>query len=216
MTDAAVLTVNGADVTGPTEWSMTWEERTDGSPGQFSAVVQNRSPSDYTFGLARRDHVNLALGGSGFQLYDGEIVNSKLDLPVGHIGRWNLGGSDWNTIPDLRLVGVPTGETWVTYDGGLTVQNVDPFAQSGGTDAGTVAYLFDHYVRRPSDGGAFDTSTYVGTYVPDGILGGNGRSTGLTRRSVPHWTTCGAWAASRSSCGSTLRATSTGKSSRTW
>jgi hypothetical protein len=174
MSDTAILTINGTDVTGDSEWSMSWEERTDGSPGQFSAVIQDRSNS-MLFGVVQRDHVKLALG-SGFVLYDGEIVNSKLDLPVGMPwGRWNLSGSDWNTIPDLRLVGVPNGETWVTYDGGLTVQNVDPNAQSGGTDAGTVAYLFDHYVRRPSDGAAFDTSVYVGTYIPDGILGGNGQ-----------------------------------------
>jgi hypothetical protein len=104
-------------------------------------------------------------------LYDGEIVNSKLDLPVGMPwGRWNLGGSDWNTIPDLRLVGVPNGSTWQSIDGGLTFQNVDPAAQAGATDAATVVNLFDNYVRRPSDGHAFDTSTYVGSYVPPSAL----------------------------------------------
>ena len=174
MTDTAALTINGVDVTGDSEWSMTWEERTDGSPGQFSAVVQDRT-NTALYGVVQRDHVNLALG-SGFQLYDGEIVNSKLDLPVGMPwGRWNLGGSDWNTIPDLRLVGVPSGLTWASYDGGLTFQNVDAFAKCGTTDAATVAALFAHYAHRP-DGAGFDTSTYVGTYVASDALfnGGTG------------------------------------------
>jgi hypothetical protein len=171
MTDTAVLTINGVDVTGPSEWSMTWEERTDGSPGQFSAVVQDRTNSAL-YGVVQRDHVNLALG-SGFQLYDGEIVNSKLDLPVGMPwGRWNLGGSDWNTIPDLRLVGVPSGGMWVTLDGGLTFQNVDPLAQCGTSDSATVVAIFHNYVRRPYDSAEFDTSSFLGTYISptSGIL----------------------------------------------
>ena len=171
MTDTAILTINGVDVTRPSEWSMTWEERTDGSPGQFTAVIQDRTNSAL-YGVVQRDHVNLALG-SGFQLYDGEIVNSKLDLPVGMPwGRWNLGGSDWNTIPDLRLVGVPSGGTWLTTDGGLTFQNVDPLAQCGTSDSATVVALFHNYVRRPYDSAEFDTATYVNTYISatSGIL----------------------------------------------
>ena len=158
-----VLLINGVDVTGDSEWSMTWEERADGSPGQFSAVIQDRLNS-LLFGVTQRDHVQLNLT-SGFPLYDGEIVNSKLDLPVGMPwGRWNVQGTDWNTIPDLRLVGVPSGLTWASYDGGLTFQNVDPRAQCGTDDSGTVHDLFHNYARRP-DGSAFNADTFVSTYI---------------------------------------------------
>ena len=172
----ATLLVNGVDVTGPTEWSMTWEERADGSPGTFSAVIQNRHADDFVFGVTQRERVNLTLS-SGFILYDGEVVNSTLDLPVGQIGRWNLKGTDWNTVPDLRLVGVPSGGTWLSTDGGLTFLNVDPNAQNGPTDAVTIAELFDAYVRKPGVGWPFpspptpfNTSAYVGNYVSGAAL----------------------------------------------
>ena len=171
-----VLLINGVDVTGDSEWSMTWEERADGSPGQFSAVVQDRANS-MLFGVTQRDHVNLALT-SGFQLFDGEIVNSKLDLPVGMPwGRWNLQGTDWNTVPDLRLVGVPSGGIWQSIDGGLTFQNVDPSAYCAPSDSATIAALFEAYVRKPGMGWPtptgptrFNTSTFVGSYVSGAAL----------------------------------------------
>ena len=167
MSDTSVLTINGVDLTPDTEWAMTWEERTDGSPGQFSATIQDRANS-LQLGVAQRDHVRLTLQPSGFILYDGEIVNSTLDLPVGMPwGRWKISGSDWNTIPDLRLVGTPAGWLWFSYDGGLTFQTIDPHAQCGTSDASTVASLFANYVRRPYDGALFDTTAYVGTYISD-------------------------------------------------
>lgn len=169
LVQTAVLLVDGADVTGATEWSMTWEERADGSPGTFSAVVQNRSPSDYLIGVNQRDHVSLALSPSGFPLYDGEVTTSLLDLPVGQIGRWKLQGTDWNTIPDLRLVGVPNGTMWLSTDGGATFQAVDPLAQNSADDASTVARLFGGYAIRPP-GVAFNTSAYVTSYVPNNVL----------------------------------------------
>ena len=172
MTEVAVLKVSylgyDVDVTGDSEWSMNWEERTDGSPGQFSAVIQDRT-NTALYGVTQRDHVNLALSPSGFVLYDGEIVNSKLDLPVGMPwGRWNLSGSDWNTIPDLRLVGTPSGTNWVSIDGGLTFQAVDGSAHNASDDAVTIANLFSAYVAVPYF--VLDTSTYVGKYIPNSIL----------------------------------------------
>ena len=162
----AVLLIDGVDVTGPSEWSMTWEERADGSPGQFSAVIQDRL-NTMLFGVTARNHVQLALT-SGFVLYDGEVVNSTLALPVGAPwGRWNLQGTDWNTIPDLRLIGAPSGALWFSYDGGLTFQPIDPLAHCGTSDSATVKSLFDNYVRRP-DGSAFNADTFVGTYIDAG------------------------------------------------
>ena len=169
MTTTAALLINGTDVTGSTEWDCTWEERADGSPGTLTATIQDRT-NTALYGVTKRDHCRLQLS-TGFVLWDGEITGATLDLPVGMPwGRWKITASDWNTIPDLRLVGVPNGGTWLSIDGGVTFQVVDPSASNGSTDATTVAQLFGAYVSAPGGVTAFNTTAYVGTYIANSLL----------------------------------------------
>ena len=185
MSTSAALYVNGADVTAHSEWDCTWEERADGSPGTLTATIQDRLNSA-VYGVAARDHVRLQLG-TGWILFDGEVTGSALDLPVGMPwGRWRITASDWNTVPDLRLVGVPDGRTWVSDDYGVTYQDVDPWAGSLNGDSDTVRALYLNYARSPGSvvlgtgSYAFGTTAYVGTYIAGGLLDSTGSNPLLT------------------------------------
>lgn len=187
MADPATLTINGTDVTGPSEWEATWEERIDGV-GQANLTVQDRDPSSaieygrgtnfsFTeFGVTVpsqgwRDIVKISI--PGLTLYQGEIVDAELDLPVGHPWRrWALSASDFNTIMDLRLVGVPDGLTWETIDGGQTHTAIDPNAVGLATDGATMQALFANYVELPLFVGptTIGTSTYVHDWIPTSTL----------------------------------------------
>jgi hypothetical protein len=164
-TDAQLL-INNRDVTPVAEWDASWEERADGTPGQMTVTIQDRGNAN-VYGNSR-DRITLKI--AGVNAFDGEIVTSQIDLPPGvPWRRWKISATDWNTVPDLRLVNVPSGESWLSTDGGATFQNVDPNAQGGGDDAHTVADLFAAYAARP-DGSAFDASSYVYTYIPNSVL----------------------------------------------
>lgn len=190
--DASIF-VNGVDVSligsGLVQWGGTWEERIDGV-GVASLVIQDRPPfSDVVYGLGTdfsyvengvpvisngwRDIIKITLPGSSLNLYWGEITNSVLDLPVGaQIRRWNVTGSDFNTVMDLRLVGFPDGNTWTSVDGGLTHTAIDPFAVGLSTDGATVTQLFDHYAWLPDFVGVtnFDATTFVHDWIPTADL----------------------------------------------
>ncbi len=186
---------------GTWEWGATWEERIDGV-GQATVVVQDRLLGDYEYGrgitseltapppgfsgVAKgwRDVVRIT-DGIGGNLFHGEVTNSKLDLPVGHPWRsWNMSASDFNTLFDQRLVGVPDGYTWKTIDGGSTHQAYDPFAVGLDRDGDTVAALIDQYVLLPllepsaSIAGStytglfetLDTTTFVRNWIPRNIM----------------------------------------------
>lgn len=158
---AATLLVNGIDRTPVSEWSAAWEERTDAVP-QATAIVQDRN-NDPTLEYGRtRDRFQLGLG--AFPLFDGEITGSTLELPVGMPWRrWPITATGWRTMWDLRLVGVPDGQQWYSLDGGLTYFANDPNAYCAGSDSQTIRDLYGHYT---GGGPAFDTTTYVFTYIP--------------------------------------------------
>jgi len=160
-TDAQLI-ISGRDVTPVAEWDATWEERADGTPGQMTVTIQDRTNAN-TYGNAR-DRITLKI--SGVNAFDGEIVTSQLDLPPGvPWRRWKVSATDWNTVPDLRLVNTPY--TAGSYDNYKTILLVDPRATPGTSDAATVAAFFAAYAARP-DGSPFDATTYVHTYIPSG------------------------------------------------
>ena len=190
------LTVNGVDVTGPSQWDAMWEERIDGV-GQATVTIQDRDPSSttlYGFGnnttitedghtvnsTGWRDLLNLSI--PGLNLYWGEVTNSDLALPPGkRFRQWALSVSDFNTVMDLRLVGSPDGGggggtgVWQTIDGGLTHTQVDPNAVGLSTDGGTVTALFGVYAAPPpfpvtSLPASFDASTFVHNWIPTSSL----------------------------------------------
>jgi hypothetical protein len=127
----AHFSVNGIEATDVMEWDATWEERLDGV-GQASVTIQDRSAGSSTqYGAMTRvtdgTPVRITRGWRdvlkiwvpGTNLFWGEIGHSTLDLPVGFPWRrWHATASDFNTVFDLRMVGVPDGGDWETIDGG--------------------------------------------------------------------------------------------------
>jgi hypothetical protein len=205
----AELSINGEAMPGPGdsaphgtwEWGATWEQRIDGV-GQASVVVQDRDTSssvEYAKGIKStlddvgtsgfrgvtdgwRDVLKLT-DGAGANLFWGEVTNADLLLPTGHpYRRWNLSASDFNTLFDQRLVGVPDGYTWISIDGGQTHIAVDPNAKGLSRDGDTLKALLDTYVRlpllepAPSHTGStwtFDelgSTTYVRNWIPRRIM----------------------------------------------
>lgn len=220
------LYLNGERMPGPGdsapsgtwEWEATWEERIDGV-GQASVIIQDRDtasgqefgrgitseltapPSGFS-GVAKgwRDILRITDGAAGTCFW-GEVTNSKLDLPVGFPWRrWVLTASDFNSLFDQRLVGVPDGDTWLSVDGGATHHPTDPFAKGLDRDGDTVAALIDHYVQLPllepaasipgstytGLFGSLDTTTYVSNWIPRRIM--VDPTTGETRLRWDHTT----------------------------
>lgn len=181
------------------EWGANWEERIDGA-GQAQITIQDRPPifNDKEYGRGNsvqvtnplpgdsgrsvgwRDVVRIKLGSQN--LYWGEVVNSKLGLPTGHpYRRWAVSCTDWNTILDLRYVGLPDGLDWQSIDGGATHEAIDPNAKGLARDGATVQALFDNYVElpllaptpsmtRPLPFETFDTTTYVRNWIPRSVM----------------------------------------------
>ncbi len=161
------LYINGMDRTPVSEWDAKWAIRTDGV-GQLTVTIQDRT-NDPTLEYGReRELISYEVG--GVQQFDGEIVQSRLDLPVGMPWRrWTITATDWNTIFDLRLVGCPTGYTWVTNDGGKSYIAVDINAPNAGDDTATIVNWFDAYCRT-SDNRTFDTGSFVGNYIANNVI----------------------------------------------
>ena len=176
---------NGVEITPKSEWTATWSEIV-GGVGEASVVVQNRDGvPDLDFhvpGFGTRDIMKMTFGpgdASDWVLFEGELITPDLDLPVGFPWRrWKLALTDWNTVPDLRLINVPDGQNWLVAAGGdadLSSSDpngphpIDPDAIPGSTDKVTIDNWYDAKVRAP-DGGAFDSTTYVGEYVPNSVL----------------------------------------------
>lgn len=161
------LWVNDVDRTPLSEWSLSFETRSDGV-GQMTVVIQDRTNDPILEYGRNREIITYEVGGR--VRWQGEIVQSKLDLPVGMPWRrWTLTCTDWNTLLDTRLVGCPNGQSWVSEDGGITYTAIDPNAPNGGEDQATIGQWFSAYVRTP-DGRAFDTITYVGNFIANEIL----------------------------------------------
>lgn len=159
------LVIAGVDVTGLGEWDFTWEERADGTPGQATGTVQDRTTIGPTIEYGRkRDRVQAFL--SGAPIFDGEITTSQFDLSPGvSWRRWKFTATDWNTVFDLRLVGEQL--SWISYDGGMTYQEVDTYANSSGpSDASIVRTLVGRYAALPN-GQTFDVSPYVYQYMTE-------------------------------------------------
>jgi hypothetical protein len=189
MTTTAHFSVNGIEATDVMEWDATWEERLDGV-GQASVTIQDRSAGSSTqYGAMTRvtdgtpvritrgwrDVLKIWVGGTN--LFWGEIGHSTLDLPVGFPWRrWHATASDFNTVFDLRMVGVPDGGDWETIDGGKTHQPIDPDAHGLSRDGPTVAALFDAYVELPRLIPAVesyvvpDTTTFVRSWIPSSVM----------------------------------------------
>jgi hypothetical protein len=185
----AHFSVNGIEATDVMEWDATWEERLDGV-GQASVTIQDRSAGSSTqYGAMTRvtdgtpvritrgwrDVLKIWVGGTN--LFWGEIGHSTLDLPVGFPWRrWHATASDFNTVFDLRMVGVPDGGDWETIDGGKTHQPIDPDAHGLSRDGPTVAALFDAYVELPRLIPAVesyvvpDTTTFVRSWIPSSVM----------------------------------------------
>jgi hypothetical protein len=172
MTTAFELKVNGVDKTPPgagvddaAEWDFTWEERVDGV-GTASGTIQDRTNSA-SYGQ-ERDEIEMLVGGD--RVFHGEITGARVDLPPGRPwAKWKIRASDFNTVPDLRLVGVPDGRHFVTIDDEETWETIDLDAHSSETDKQTVQDLFDAYARLP-DGSAFDTDEFVKSYISAKVL----------------------------------------------
>jgi hypothetical protein len=180
---AAVLEVNGTDRTPVSQWDATWEERVDGV-GQASVTIQDRDPSstlEYGRGnyivtpghstLGWRDILKMSVGATN--LFWGEIDHATLNLPVGFPWRrWKIGASDFNTVMDLRYVGMPDGFSWQTIDGGRTHEAYDPNAHGQSRDGATVQALFDAYVELPALVGptTFDTTSFVHNWLPASVM----------------------------------------------
>lgn len=172
MTTAFTLKINGIDKTPPgasvddaAEWDATWEERIDGV-GTASVTIQDRTNSvDYG---RERDEIEMLVGGN--RVFHGEITRATIELPAGMPwARYKISASDFNTVPDLRLVGVPDGRHFVTIDDEETWEPIDLDAHSSATDRLTIQDLFDAYARLP-DGSAFDTATFVKSYISAKVL----------------------------------------------
>jgi hypothetical protein len=178
------------------QWDLDFEERIDGV-GQAHVTIQDRlndplrefgasntvpgsEPPQHTGGLwtvGWRDILQLKTTAGDINLFAGEILQSNLSLPAGFPWRrWKLTATDWNSLLDQRLVGAPQGSTWETIDGGVTYQVVDPNAKGLSTDVDTLQNLFDVYVRKPvyphtyPDGGTFDTSSFVRSWIPSDVM----------------------------------------------
>jgi hypothetical protein len=186
---SAHFSVNGIEATDVMEWDATWEERLDGV-GQASVTIQDRSAGSSTqYGAMTRvtdgtpvritrgwrDVLKIWVGGTN--LFWGEIGHSTLDLPAGFPWRrWHATASDFNTVFDLRMVGVPDGGDWETIDGGRTHQPIDPDAHGLSRDGPTVAALFDAYVELPRLIPAVesyvvpDTTTFVRSWIPSSVM----------------------------------------------
>lgn len=176
---------NGVDVTPQTEWAATWSEVM--GVGEASIPVQNRAGVDELdwhnpSGATTRDIIKMTYGPgdeTDWVLFEGEAVSADLDLSVGFPWRrWIVKCTDWNTVPDLRLMNVPDGQNWLVAAGGdadLSSSDpngprvIDPDAIPGSTDKATIQNWYDAKVRLP-DGGALDTDTFIGEYVPNSIL----------------------------------------------
>lgn len=177
--------VNNDELTPPTasasnaaEWDATWEERIDGV-GAASVTIQDRANDpDKNYGR-QRDIIRMAVDSDN--VFWGEITRSRLDLPPGRsIRKWKLTCSDWNSLLDLRLVGVPNGSHWQTDDGGRTHYPIDLYpaadpqdaeAHSWDTDRETIERLFLSYIRLPEPDLSFiDATTYVANYLPPRAL----------------------------------------------
>jgi hypothetical protein len=181
--------VNGDEVTPPAapasnaaEWDATWEERIDGV-GAASLTVQDRNNEPGLNYGRRRDIVRMTVGVDN--VFFGEVTRSRIDLPPGRpFRKWKITCSDWNTLLDLRLVGVPDGNHFTTDDGGRTHYPVDIYpvadpydaeAHSWPTDKETIHRLFVSYIRLPEPDLSFiDAVTYVKNYLPTAALWING------------------------------------------
>ena len=169
------LWVNEVEVTGVSEWSATWSEVV-GGVGTAAVTVQNRA-ADPALDFAARDILRMTMG--TWVLWEGEIVRASIELPAGYpFRRWVLSCSDWNTVPDLRLLNVPQGDNWAVNPGGdanlaSTEPNgpypVDPESEMGATDRVTIQNWYHFKVLAP-DGGAFDTDEFVDELIPNSQL----------------------------------------------
>jgi hypothetical protein len=183
------FSVNGTERTDVMEWDAQWEERLDGV-GQASVTVQDRSAGSSTqYGdMAKFTDSVPVRTTSGWRdilkvytdegnLFWGEVSHSVLKLPAGFPWRrWEMTASDFNTVFDLRLVGVPDGSDWETIDGGQTHQPIDEHAHGESRDGDTVAALFLHYVELPRlvpSVGTYvipDTTTFVRNWIPAKVM----------------------------------------------
>lgn len=180
MADTSILvgdpgTVPSTDITGDDEWSVKWGERVDGV-SQSTATIQDRT-NDPTLEYGRVRQTYGVKVGSDF-VFRGEIVGSGLELPAGFPWRrWGISATDWNTILDLRLIGVPTGSSWhippgyappapgdiptapqpVTFD-------VDAYTSS--TDVATL----QHWLNAYAGAMGVDTVTFVNNYISSGLV----------------------------------------------
>lgn len=172
------LTPPAAPATNAAEWDATWEERIDGV-GAASVTIQDRLNNSGHYGR-RRDIIRMTVGLTN--VFYGEVTRSHLDLPPGRpYRRWKLTCSDWNSLLDLRLVGIPNGNHWTTDDGGRThypidiYPTADPYdaeSHSWPTDRETIHRLFRTYIELPlpADPSFIDAETYVKSYLPSNAL----------------------------------------------
>jgi hypothetical protein len=192
------LLINGADATPISQWDATWEERVDGV-GSASVTIQDRDNDpdleygrgyDITAGgntsVGWRDLLTLKVNGTN--VFHGEVTKATLDLPAGFPWRrWKLSASDYNSIMDMRLVGVPDGTDWETIDGGETYEAVDLDAKGLSRDGDTVQALFAAYARTPlPEDNLLGTSTFVHNWIPESIM--IDPNTGESRLSWTHST----------------------------
>jgi hypothetical protein len=167
MTDPTIrsadLYVNHVEVGGQMEWSMTCEEILGGI-GRANLRVQDRTN---VWEPQCHWDVKIVIHDTGFVLFRGEIISEPVELPVQHPFRiWALDCADYNWELDWRLVGAPDGNSWEDPDGFGNYVAIDPSANSNATDRITVQTLLAHYIT--VDGSPFETSTFVGEYLPGG------------------------------------------------
>ncbi len=127
---------------------------------------------DETSAIVVHDRDIVTVDVDGTRVFWGEVSTRDYDLFGGPARMITLNCTDWNTLLDDRLVGCPTGYMWSGPDEQGNYVAVDPSANTSATDAGTVASLFDAYVRLP-DGTALDATTHVAEYIPNSYLGAN-------------------------------------------
>jgi hypothetical protein len=185
MTDTFHLWRNGTEITPETEWDARWTESVTGV-GEWSATVQNRDgvPGlDFhnVEGALTRDIMKMTYGPgdeTDWVLCEGELITAELQLPVGfRWRRWRLAGSDWNTVPDLRLINVGNDQGyWVPPGGDMDLSSDDPRGPHplgvGGTGSSSLRpeHWYAELAQLP-DGGDFDISEVdTTTYVPGGVL----------------------------------------------
>lgn len=154
--------VNGVNKGGPAEDAGLTTEEVLGSSGQCVVVIQDRAG---TYEPQTHDEIKIVIHSSSWVLFHGEVISIELDLAVAFpFRRWKLTCSDANVQLPQRKVGALDGTQWVDADGFGDYIMVDEDAQTLSTDKQTVQNLFDVYMRY--FGIAFETNTYVGTYLP--------------------------------------------------